>query len=70
MKSLKYIAALAICLTLTQCKKEFLDARSASNVDDTFVTSTPSETFKTLSWCYANYRQNCVMGGYRWNDPI
>jgi hypothetical protein len=39
-------------------------------VDDNFVTSTPSETFKTLSWCYANYRQNCIMGVYRWNDPI
>jgi hypothetical protein len=54
----------------TQCKKDFLTTSSPSNVDDEFVTSTPSETFKTLSWCYANYRQNCIMGTYRWNDPV
>jgi len=70
MKSFKYITAIALCLTLTQCKKDYLDARSPSSLDDVFVTSTPTETFKTLSWCYANYRQNCVMGGYRWNDPV
>jgi len=67
---INYIAAITLCLALTQCKKDFLNATSPSNVDDNFVTSTPSETFKTLSWCYANYRQNCIMGTYRWNDPI
>lgn len=71
MRSLiNYIAAVTLCIALTQCKKNFLDVSSPSNVDDQFVTSTPSETFKTLSWCYANYRQNCIMGTYRWNDPI
>ena len=67
---INYIAVITLCITFTQCKKNFLDASSPSNVDDKFVTSTPSETFKTLSWCYANYRQNCIMGTYRWNDPI
>lgn len=67
---LNYIIAIGICVTATQCKKDFLTASSPSNVDDNFVTSTPSETFKTLSWCYANYRQSCIMGTYRWNDPI
>lgn len=67
---IKYIAVIILCITFMQCKKDFLDASSPSNVDDKFVTSTPSETFKALSWCYANYRQNCVMGTYRWNDPI
>ena len=67
---INYIAVITLCITFTQCKKDFLDASSPSNVDDEFVTSTPSETFKTLSWCYANYRQNCIMGTYRWNDPI
>jgi hypothetical protein len=70
MKSLKYITAVALCLTFTQCKKDYLTVTSPSNVNDSFVTTTPSETFKTLSWCYANYRQNCVMGSYRWNDPV
>ena len=64
-----YITAIALCMTFTQCD-DFLDTSSPSIVDDEFVTSTPSETLKTLSWCYANYRQNCIMGGYRWNDPI
>src|SRR5215831_3584996 len=65
-----YIAVITLCITSTQCKKSFLNVSSPSNVDDNFVTSTPSETFKTLSWGYANYRQNCIMGTYRWNDPI
>ena len=69
-KILNYIIGLTVCIVSTQCKKNWLDASSPSNVDDAFVTSTPTETFKTLSWCYANYRQNCVMGTYRWNDPV
>ena len=67
---INYITVVALCTMFTQCKKDFLTTSSPSNVDDEFVTSTPSETFKTLSWCYANYRQNCIMGTYRWNDPI
>jgi hypothetical protein len=65
-----YITGLALCISFTQCKKDFLNPTSPSNVDDGFVTSTPSETLKTLIWGYANYRQNCIMGTYRWNDPI
>jgi len=69
-KLINYILPITLCIAFTQCKKSWLDTTSPSNVDDAFVTSTPSETFKTLSWCYANYRQNCIMGTYRWNDPI
>lgn len=67
---INYIAVIVLCIGFAQCKKAFLNPTSPSNVDDNFVTSTPSETFKTLAWCYANYRQNCIMGVYRWNDPI
>ena len=67
---IKYIAIVAFFITTTQCDKSYLDVSSPSSVDDNFVTTTPSETFKILSWCYANYRQNCIMGTYRWNDPI
>lgn len=67
---IKYIAAVTLCLSFTQCKKSYLDVTSPSSVDDNFVTTTTTETFKSLSWCYANYRQNCIMGGYRWNDPV
>ncbi|MBE7171425.1 MAG: RagB/SusD family nutrient uptake outer membrane protein [Williamsia sp.] len=69
-KYINYIATVILCITFAHCKKDFLSVSSPSNVDDNFVTSTPSETFKTLSWCYANYRQNCIMGTYRWNDPV
>ncbi len=67
---INYLALITLCIIFTQCKKNFLEVTSPSNVDDNFVTSTPSQTFETLSWCYANYRQNCIMGTYRWNDPI
>jgi len=67
---IKYIAAVALCVFFTECKKNYLDVTSPSSQDDSFVTSTTTETFKSLSWCYANYRQNCIMGVYRWNDPI
>jgi len=67
---IKYIAGLALCLSFTECKKSFLDVTSPSSTDDAFVTTTTTETFKSLSWCYGNYRQNCVMGVYRWNDPV
>lgn len=69
-KLVTYIAAVALCIPLTQCKRDFLDAKSPSSVEDPFVTATPSATLKILSWTYANYRQNCIMGTYRWNDPI
>lgn len=65
----KYILLLVVCVLFVRCN-HYLEVSSPSNSDDEFVTSTPSETFKTLSWCYANYRQNCVVGLYAWNDPI
>src|SRR5476651_2126918 len=67
---IKYITAVALCLSFIQCKKDYLNVTSPSSVDDNFVTSTTTETFKSLSWCYANYRQNCIMSSYRWNDPV
>lgn len=50
--------------------KDYLDTESPSNAADEFVTTTPSEAFKVLSWCYANYRQNAAVPLYQWNDPI
>lgn len=63
------ILAVFLCLLFTQCS-DYLNTSSPSNSDDDFVTSTPSETFKALSWCYANYRQNCAISLYNWNDVI
>ena len=66
---MKYIVAFALCFSLVNCE-DYLDTSSPENTGDEFVTSTVSETAKTLSWAYANYRQNCLMGTYAWNDPI
>lgn len=63
------LALLALSISFVQCK-DYLDTSSPSNTDDQFVTTTPSEAFKILSWCYANYRQNSSVPLYNWNDPI
>lgn len=63
-----YIIALH-CTMFVGCK-DFLDVESPSNAEDDFVTTTPQEALKVLSWCYANYRQNSVVPLYQWNDPI
>lgn len=66
---INYIVLLVLGISFTQCE-DYLNTSSPANTDDDFVTSTTSETFKTLSWCYANYRQNCAISLYSWNDPI
>lgn len=68
-KAAIYLSALVMCLTFSQCG-DYLDTSSPENADDEFVTSSTSETFKVLSWCYAQYRQQGIMGAYMWNDPI
>lgn len=67
---------LYICLALlpfmfTGCSSDYLDVSNAGQSDDDFVMSSPDEAFKTLSWAYAEYRQNAVHGGnYNWQDPL
>ena len=69
MKKILYtLAALALCLTLTQCKSDYLGVSSPDKSDDEFVTSSVSEAFKTLSYCYATYRGVAGGGNYNWND--
>lgn len=63
---INHILLLVLCFSFAQCS-DYLETSNPGNADDDFVTSTPKETFKTLSWCYANYRQNCF-GGYNWNE--
>lgn len=71
MKKIKYyIGVLALCLSFMQCS-DYLDTSSPGNTGDDFVTSTTQETFKALSWAYAEYRHNAASGGnYGWNDPV
>lgn len=65
---LKSILALALCVSFVQCE-DYLNVSSPSNSDDDFVTSSTAETFKTLSWIYAEYRGNAASGGnYNYED--
>ena len=71
MKKISHIIIAAIAaLTLAGCNSsEYLSVSNPSQTDDSFVTSSVAETFKTLSWCYAEYRQNVAGGGnYNWAD--
>ena len=71
MENIKYMAAAAfgLCLLTTSCK-DYLDVDAPANTDDSFVTSTVAETWKTMSWCYAYYTGTVAGGGnYNWNDP-
>lgn len=64
----KSILVLVLGISLTQCE-DYLNVSSPSNSDDAFVTSSPEEAFKTLSWAYAEYRQNAASGGnYNFED--
>ena len=59
---------LLIGSALVSCS-DYLDVESPAKNDDTFVTSSTDETFKALSWAYAEYRQNCAGGAnYHWED--
>lgn len=61
------IASLATCLMLTQCK-DYLSVSSPNKSDDVFVTSSVSEAFKTLAFCYSTIRSAAGGGNYNWND--
>ena len=65
-----YLSVFALCFPLIQCS-DYLETSSPGITGDDFVTSTPTETFKALSWAYAEYRLNAASGGnYGWNDPV
>ena len=70
MKKILYaITALAACIALSQCKSaDYLTVSSPDKSDDAFVTSTVSETFKTLAYCYGTYKSVAGGGNYNWND--
>lgn len=67
--------AIYICLVLilgmfSRCK-DYLDTRNPGQSDDEFVTSSPEEAYKTLSWAYGEYRTNVAAGGnYNWQDVL
>lgn len=64
-----------ICLALTPCLlaqcNDYLDTTNPGQSDDEFVTSSPEEAYKTLSWTYGEYRTNIVAGGnYNYQDVL
>ena len=71
MNNIKYYLAM-VCsagLLMSSCD-DYLDVDAPANTDDTFVTSTVDETWKTMSWFYAYYTGTVAGGGnYNWNDP-
>lgn len=58
------------CALITSCNhNDYLSVSSPAKADDDFVTTSVSETFKTLAYCYATYRGVAAGGNYNWNDP-
>ncbi len=69
MKKILYTTlALAAALLLTCCQTNYLSVSSPNKMDDTFVTSSVSESFKTLSQCYRTALSLAGGGNYNWND--
>lgn len=71
MKKLSIYSILVFVSFLSIQCKNYLDVNNPGQIGDDFVTSSPEETFKTLSWCYGEYRQNVASGAnYNWQDPL
>lgn len=56
MKKFLFIFSVAMMLVNISCKKSFLNVQSPSSVDQDFVFSSTSETFKVLAGCYELWR--------------
>ncbi|MCL2028138.1 MAG: RagB/SusD family nutrient uptake outer membrane protein [Bacteroidales bacterium] len=71
MKNLmKYVCLVLILGMTTQCK-DYLTVKNPGQMDNDFVMSSPEEAFKTLAWCYSEYRTGVANGGrYNFQDPI
>ena len=68
-KSLYALFALVACIALTRCTpNEYLSVSSPDKMNDDFVTSSVSETFKTLAMCYRTALSVAGGGNYNWND--
>ncbi|GGH63755.1 hypothetical protein HNQ91_002454 [Filimonas zeae] len=55
-KIIPILCIAAILIPGVSCKKSFLDVQSPSSVDQDFVFSSPSETFKVMIGCYDLWR--------------
>ncbi len=70
MKKIVIYLCLALPFMFTACS-DYLDVENAGQSDDNFVMSSAEEAFKTLSYAYAEYRQNAAHGGnYNYQDVL
>jgi hypothetical protein len=70
MKKIVIYLCLALPFMFTACS-DYLDVENAGQSDDNFVMSSADEAFKTLSYAYAEYRQNAAHGGnYNYQDVL
>ncbi len=67
MNKIAKLCCIVACGALFAQCDDYLETSSPSNTDDSFVTSSESETLKILSKAYSLYRQS-AMGAYDWND--
>ena len=56
MKRISFILVAAAVLSNIACKKVFLEPQALSSVDQDFVFSSPSETYKVMVGCYDLWR--------------
>jgi hypothetical protein len=70
MKKIIYVCLALMPFMFTACS-DYLDTSNAGQSDDEFVMSSVDEAFKTLSYAYAEYRQNVAHGGnYNYQDVL
>lgn len=70
MKKIIYVSLVLMLVMFVRCS-DYLDTTNAGQSDDNFVMSSADEAFKTLSYAYAEYRQNAAHGGnYNYQDVL
>lgn len=70
MKKIIYVSLALMLVMFTGCS-DYLNTTNAGQSDDNFVMSSTDEAFKTLSYAYAEYRQNAAHGGnYNYQDVL
>lgn len=62
MKKIIFLSLALLPFLFSGCD-DYLDTTNAGQSDDNFVMSNADEAFKTLSYAYAEYRQNAAHGG-------
>lgn len=71
MKKIVIYLSLALTPLMFSGCDDYLDVSNAGQSDNDFVMTSADEAFKTLSYAYAEYRQNAAHGGnYNYQDVL